>query len=120
MPELGYCSHSSSRPSRSFDFPKMAFASKKFVATVQGECGLGVYALCEEFYFSGDHQWFCHLRLDSSPQLAKNYLLGELDKVSFPGSIRSDPADTYLLVKDKLLFWQIQIRTSAGYVCRHS
>ena len=57
-----------------------------------------------EFYFSGDHQWFCHLRLDSSPQFAKNYLLGELDKVSFPGSIRSDLADTYLLVKDKLLF----------------
>ena len=58
-----------------------------------------------EFYFSGDQQWFCHLRLDSSPQFAKNYLLGELDKVSFPGSIRSNLADTYLLVKDKLLFF---------------
>lgn len=27
-----------------------------------------------EFVFNGHHQWFCHLRLDSSPQYAKNLL----------------------------------------------
>ena len=55
-----------------------------------------------EFVFNGDSQWFCHLRLDSSPQYAKNYLLGELDKISFPRSLQSDLADAFLLAKEKV------------------
>lgn len=50
-----------------------------------------------EFVFNGDQQWFCHLRLDSSPQYAKNYLLGELDKISFSGNLQSDVADAFLI-----------------------
>ena len=73
-----------------------------------------------EFYFNGDHQWFCHLRLDSSPQFAKNYLLGELDKVSYPGSIRSDLADTYLLVKDSLFFGKSKSKLELGMFCPHN
>ena len=33
--------------------------------------------------FNASAKWFGHLRLDSSPQFAKNYLLAEIDKISF-------------------------------------
>ena len=31
--------------------------------------------------YTEDRNWFGHIRLDSSPQFAKNYLLGEMDQV---------------------------------------
>ena len=34
-----------------------------------------------EFVFTEKEWWIGHLRLDSSPQFAKNYLVGEIDKV---------------------------------------
>ena len=36
-----------------------------------------------ECVFNASSKRFAHLRLDSSPQFAKNYLLAELDKISF-------------------------------------
>ena len=39
-------------------------------------------------------EWYGHLRLDSSPQFAKNYLLAELDKVSFPAG-KPDLSDLF-------------------------
>lgn len=39
--------------------------------------------VCFSHVFSPSSAWFSHLRLDSSPQFAKNYLVGELDKISF-------------------------------------
>ena len=38
---------------------------------------------CREFVYTADRTWYGHLRLDSSPQYCKNYLLGEMDQICF-------------------------------------
>ena len=37
----------------------------------------------EHLFHSSLQPWFTHLRLDSSPQYARNYLVGELDRLEF-------------------------------------
>ena len=46
---------------------------------------------------SADIEWCTHFRLDSSPQFGRNYLVGELDRISVKHA-RPDKLDTVSLV----------------------
>ena len=42
-----------------------------------------------EWLLTASMDWHCHLRLDSSPQFSRNYLVGELDWVSAGAALPS-------------------------------
>lgn len=40
-------------------------------------------------------KWHCHLRIDSSPQWGKNYLVGEVDRVCTESCSPTDPGNVH-------------------------
>ena len=71
--------------------------------------------------FSEAEPWFGHLRLDSSPQFAKNYLVAELDRVSCDGvSPDADSALSDIQITVRLLPLQVlgKLASSTSYKMR--